>query len=61
MIYSLQDETNSEYKHLVNSRFEHRLPKLTRILLQFVLSNDLMTLFLCFRVLINIVRIRTEV
>ena len=22
MIYSLQDETNSEYKHLVNSRFE---------------------------------------
>ena len=22
MIYNLQDETNSEYKHVVNSRFE---------------------------------------
>ena len=32
MIYSLQDETNSEYKHLVNSRFELFRKQDTKIL-----------------------------
>ena len=35
---------------------KHRLPKLTRILLSLVLSNDF--IFLCFRILIYILRIR---
>ena len=32
MIYSLQDETNSEYKHLVDSRFELFRKQDTKIL-----------------------------
>ena len=32
MIYSLQDETNSEYKHLLNSRFESFRKQDTKIL-----------------------------
>ena len=38
MIYSLQDETNSEYKHIVNSRFELFRKQDTKILSCF-LSN----------------------
>ena len=41
MIYSLQDETNSEYKHLVNSRFELFRKQDTKILSCFLNNSNL--------------------
>ena len=41
MIYSLQDETNSEYKHLVNSRFELFRKQDTKIPSCFLREKDI--------------------
>ena len=41
MIYSLQDETNSEYKHLINSRFELFRKQDTKILACFLNNSNL--------------------
>ena len=40
MIYSLQDETNSKYKHLVNSRFELFRKQDTKILSCFLKNSN---------------------
>ena len=40
MINSLQDETNSEYKHLVNSRFELFRKQDTKILSRFLNNSN---------------------
>ena len=40
MIYSLQDETNSEYKHLVSSRFELFRKQDTKILSCFLNNSN---------------------
>ena len=41
MIYSVQDETNSDYKHLVNSRFELFRKQDTKILSCFLNNSNL--------------------